>query len=434
MERLAGDGQLMAYRHDGFWQCMDTLRDKKFLESTLGVRRGSVGHLGNRVPTGSEAERARLVTGHVATSGRSWCRMLAAGHEVVGLDSVPVRATASSATQSPRSRASGADIRDVTPATSRLRRGHPPGRPLERPARRSEPRLTYEINHHGPRCAWPRRPRQAGVARFLFSSSCSIYGAGGDDLLDERRRVQPGHALRRVEGACRARRSPPWPTTASARRTCATPRPTASRRGSRRPGGEQPGRLRLHDRRGADEERRHSLAAARAHRGHLAGLRRGPRGRPRAWCTTRRSTSGARGELPDPRPGQRSSSRSFRTAASSSPTAPARQAQLPRQLREDRPRAPGREPQWTVRSGVEELYEAYRQVRAHPGGARELAAAAHPWIKQLLEQGSDRTRPALERRVDAGGGRLPRSAVPALRGHEARAFLIWVHAARGCTA
>ncbi len=26
------DGQLMAYRHDGFWQCMDTLRDKKLLE------------------------------------------------------------------------------------------------------------------------------------------------------------------------------------------------------------------------------------------------------------------------------------------------------------------------------------------------------------------------------------------------------------------
>ena len=32
LERLAKDGQLMAYRHDGFWQCMDTLRDKKLLE------------------------------------------------------------------------------------------------------------------------------------------------------------------------------------------------------------------------------------------------------------------------------------------------------------------------------------------------------------------------------------------------------------------
>lgn len=32
MERLAGEGQLMAYRHNDFWQCMDTLRDKALLE------------------------------------------------------------------------------------------------------------------------------------------------------------------------------------------------------------------------------------------------------------------------------------------------------------------------------------------------------------------------------------------------------------------
>jgi glucose-1-phosphate cytidylyltransferase len=32
MERLARDGQLMAYRHHAFWQCMDTLRDKKLLQ------------------------------------------------------------------------------------------------------------------------------------------------------------------------------------------------------------------------------------------------------------------------------------------------------------------------------------------------------------------------------------------------------------------
>ncbi len=33
LERLAEEGQLMAYRHSGFWQCMDTLRDLKLLES-----------------------------------------------------------------------------------------------------------------------------------------------------------------------------------------------------------------------------------------------------------------------------------------------------------------------------------------------------------------------------------------------------------------
>jgi glucose-1-phosphate cytidylyltransferase len=32
MERLAAAGELMAYRHGGFWQPMDTLRDKNLLE------------------------------------------------------------------------------------------------------------------------------------------------------------------------------------------------------------------------------------------------------------------------------------------------------------------------------------------------------------------------------------------------------------------
>ncbi|MCK6682140.1 MAG: glucose-1-phosphate cytidylyltransferase [Thermoanaerobaculia bacterium] len=32
MERIAREGQLMAFRHEGFWQPMDTLRDKKHLE------------------------------------------------------------------------------------------------------------------------------------------------------------------------------------------------------------------------------------------------------------------------------------------------------------------------------------------------------------------------------------------------------------------
>ena len=31
--RLAQEGQLMAYRHDGFWQCMDTTRDLHVLRT-----------------------------------------------------------------------------------------------------------------------------------------------------------------------------------------------------------------------------------------------------------------------------------------------------------------------------------------------------------------------------------------------------------------
>jgi glucose-1-phosphate cytidylyltransferase len=33
MEALAREGQLFAYRHEAFWQCMDTLRDLRYLES-----------------------------------------------------------------------------------------------------------------------------------------------------------------------------------------------------------------------------------------------------------------------------------------------------------------------------------------------------------------------------------------------------------------
>ncbi|HLO96970.1 MAG TPA: glucose-1-phosphate cytidylyltransferase, partial [Fimbriimonas sp.] len=31
LEALAAEGQLAAYRHEGFWQCMDTLREKRLL-------------------------------------------------------------------------------------------------------------------------------------------------------------------------------------------------------------------------------------------------------------------------------------------------------------------------------------------------------------------------------------------------------------------
>jgi glucose-1-phosphate cytidylyltransferase len=33
LQKLAGDGQLHLYRHDGFWQCMDNVRERDYLES-----------------------------------------------------------------------------------------------------------------------------------------------------------------------------------------------------------------------------------------------------------------------------------------------------------------------------------------------------------------------------------------------------------------
>ena len=37
LEKLAREGQLMSYMHRGFWQCMDTMRDKEKLESLLAA-------------------------------------------------------------------------------------------------------------------------------------------------------------------------------------------------------------------------------------------------------------------------------------------------------------------------------------------------------------------------------------------------------------
>ena len=52
------------------------------------------------------------------------------------------------------------------------------------------PELTYDINHRGS-VRLARLAKEAGVARFLFSSSCSLYGASGDDFLTEEADFNP---------------------------------------------------------------------------------------------------------------------------------------------------------------------------------------------------------------------------------------------------
>src|SRR5690348_9796592 len=47
-----------------------------------------------------------------------------------------------------------------------------------------KPGLTYEINHLAS-VRLAKLAKNAGVERFVFSSSCSTYGAAGDDFLDE---------------------------------------------------------------------------------------------------------------------------------------------------------------------------------------------------------------------------------------------------------
>lgn len=52
------------------------------------------------------------------------------------------------------------------------------------------PEVTYSINHQGS-VHLARVAKAAGVGRFLFSSSCSNYGAAGDAMVDERSDLNP---------------------------------------------------------------------------------------------------------------------------------------------------------------------------------------------------------------------------------------------------
>ena len=52
------------------------------------------------------------------------------------------------------------------------------------------PQATYDINHLASvRVA--EKAKEAGVTRFLFSSSCSLYGKAGDEMLDENAEFAP---------------------------------------------------------------------------------------------------------------------------------------------------------------------------------------------------------------------------------------------------
>lgn len=53
-----------------------------------------------------------------------------------------------------------------------------------------DPAVTYEINHKGS-VALARKAKDAGVTRFVYSSSCSVYGTGSGDIKDERSETNP---------------------------------------------------------------------------------------------------------------------------------------------------------------------------------------------------------------------------------------------------
>jgi nucleoside-diphosphate-sugar epimerase len=66
------------------------------------------------------------------------------------------------------------------------------------PIGENDPGLTMDINHAGS-VALARKAREAGVKRFIQASSCSTYGAGGDEMRTEASALAPQTAYARAK-------------------------------------------------------------------------------------------------------------------------------------------------------------------------------------------------------------------------------------------
>lgn len=132
-----------------------------------------------------------LVTGHKGYIGTVLMPMLvAAGHEAVGVDSdLYERCTFGAepaATPTLRKDIRDIEASDLDGFDAVLHLAALSNDPLSN----LNPDLTYAINHRAS-VRLARLAKAVGVQRFLFSSSCSTYGAAGDDMLTEKAVFNP---------------------------------------------------------------------------------------------------------------------------------------------------------------------------------------------------------------------------------------------------
>ena len=132
-----------------------------------------------------------LVTGHRGYIGSLLTPLLEeAGHDVVGLDS-RLYDDCLFGEDAGEIRSFELDVRDAEP---RHLEGFDAVVHLAAlcndPLGDLNPEITYDINHRAS-VRLARLARDAGVERFLFSSSCSLYGASGDVLIDESAPFRP---------------------------------------------------------------------------------------------------------------------------------------------------------------------------------------------------------------------------------------------------
>jgi nucleoside-diphosphate-sugar epimerase len=132
-----------------------------------------------------------ILTGHKGYIGSVAAPMLvAAGHEVVGLDS-DLYGGCDFGKPFPAIPEIRKDLRDVTVADFKGFDAILHFAALSNdPVGDLNPNLTYDINHLAS-VHMAKAAKAAGVTRFVFSSSCSTYGAAGDDLLDETAELHP---------------------------------------------------------------------------------------------------------------------------------------------------------------------------------------------------------------------------------------------------
>jgi nucleoside-diphosphate-sugar epimerase len=132
-----------------------------------------------------------LVTGHKGYIGTVLVPLVRrAGHEVRGLDSDLFR-NSSYGRQPPPVPEIMKDVRDIEKADLDGIDGiiHLAG--LSNDALGDlDPELTYAINHAAS-VRLAEMARDVGIGRFVFASSCSNYGAAGDDLQDETASLNP---------------------------------------------------------------------------------------------------------------------------------------------------------------------------------------------------------------------------------------------------
>ena len=132
-----------------------------------------------------------LLTGHKGYIGAVAGPLLrSAGHEVAGLDT-DLFANCDFGDPAPGIHEIRKDLRDLTGADLAGFDAVVHLAALSNdPLGNIDPQLTYDMNHHvSVRLA--RLAKEAGVTRFVFASSCSTYGAAGDDFLDETSDLNP---------------------------------------------------------------------------------------------------------------------------------------------------------------------------------------------------------------------------------------------------